>query len=464
MFFTPQALHFTGIGGIGMSGLAVIMHGLGCRVQGSDLKLSPVTERLAAQGIRVMLGHDSSHLGPDISTLVVTSAASPDNPEVLEAQKRGLPIVKRGELLAELMRARSGVAVGGSHGKTTTTSMIATIVVRSGLDPTVVVGGTVPALGGSNARLGRGNLLITESDESDGSFLELTPVLSVITNIDREHLDHFGDFDKVREAFIQFANRVAFYGAVVLCLDDPAASGIVPQIRRRVVTYGTGADALIRVTEAELAGAATHFRLKAGGADLGRFSVPLPGQHILLNAAAAIGVCLELGIHPDVIRGGLEDYRGAGRRMECRGEVAGIRIIDDYGHHPAEIRATLAALRLGTPGRLVVVFQPHRYTRTAALASEFATSFADADVVRVTDIYPASEPPIEGVTGAWLADQIQQSGHPDATYGGSMDETVTHLRRELRAGDVVVTQGAGNITEAGPRLLRALREEEQHAS
>jgi UDP-N-acetylmuramate--alanine ligase len=459
MFFVPQPLHFTGIGGIGMSGLAEIMHGLGCRVQGSDLRLSPVTERLAAQGIRVFQGHDAAHLGSSIQALITTSAAPPDNPELAEARRRGIPIVRRGELLAELMRARSGVAVGGSHGKTTTTSMIATVVVRSGLDPTVVVGGLVPAIGGSNARLGKGNLLITESDESDGSFLELSPVISVITNIDREHLDHYGTFDRLKQDFLRFANRVPFYGCVILCSDDPEANALLPFIRRRVMTYGTGPDAMLRVTRMAMSGAETRFHLETASGDLGEFSVPVPGRHIALNATAAAAVCLELGIHPDVVRGALAGFAGAGRRMELKGEAAGITVIDDYGHHPSEIRATLEALRLRQPRRLVVLFQPHRFSRTADLAADFAACFPDADAVRILDIYAASEPPIAGITGEWLATRIAAAGHPDVRYAGTLDAALLSLRGELQEGDLLVTLGAGNVTEAGPRLLAALRGE-----
>lgn len=457
MFFAPQPLHFTGIGGIGMSGLAGIMHGLGCQVQGSDLKLSAVTAKLEAQGIRVFAGHDAAHVGPEVQAIVVTSAAAGDNPEIAEARRRGIPIVRRGELLAELMRTRSGVAVGGSHGKTTTTSMIATIVVRAGLDPTVVVGGLVPALGGANARLGKGNLLITESDESDGSFLELAPVLSVITNIDREHLEHYGTFERLKEDFLRFANRVPFYGCVVICADDPAAASLLPAIRRRTIPYGAGADAKLRISQLSLDGSGSTFRLTLDGADLGEFRVGVPGHHTALNATAAAAVSLELGISPEVIRDGLAEFTGAGRRMEWKGSAGGVTVIDDYGHHPAEIRATIAALRLRRPGRLIVLFQPHRYSRTAALAGEFAACFAEADAVRVLDIYAASEPPREGITGEWLAERIRETGHRDVRYAGSLDQAVASLQDELRDGDLVVTQGAGSVTEAGPRLLAALR-------
>jgi UDP-N-acetylmuramate--alanine ligase len=457
MFFKPQALHFTGIGGIGMSGLAEICLAAGCPVSGSDLKPSAVTERLAALGARVEQGHRAENLG-EAEALVATSAAAYDNPELAEARRRGLPIVRRGELLAELMRQRTGIAMAGSHGKTTTTAMAAAIALHAGLDPTVAVGGRLPELGGATARLGRGRHLIAESDESDGSFLELAPVVSVITNVDREHLDHYGSFEKVREAFAQFANRTAFYGTVVLCADDAEASALEPGIRRRVLRYGRGAAAELRIG-AETGGAeGSSFTLAWRGADLGEFRLGVVGAHSVLNAAAAAGAALSIGVEPDMIRGALAAYRGVARRLELKGRAAGVTVVDDYGHHPTEIRATLAALRRLKPGRLAALFQPHRYTRTRDLMDEFADCFSEADLVRVTELYPASEAPIAGVSGEALAARLGAAGHPDARYAGPLEDAARSLARELRPGDLALTLGAGSVTQAGAWILESLKE------
>jgi len=457
MFFSPQPLHFTGIGGIGMSGLAEICHALGCAVTGSDAKLSPVTARLSGLGIRVTEGHAAENVPSEAAALIVTSAVKDDNPEVREARRRGLPVVKRGELLAELMRDRRGVAVGGSHGKTTTTSMIACAALHAGLDPTVFIGTLVPFLGGSNARLG-GEVFITECDESDGSFLDLAPVISVITNIDKEHLDHWGTFENARAAFLEFANRVSFQGVVVACIDDAHVREMLPRVRRRVITYGHAEDAMLRITESESGAAGSVFRLT----DAGEFRLNVLGTHNVLNAAAAVAVLRELGAGPDAIRAGLAEYRGTGRRMELKGQARGVTVIDDYGHHPTEVRATLEALRLTRPKRLVVLFQPHRYTRTQSLLEEFATAFGTADVVRVLDIYAASEAPIAGVTAEALVEKVRAAGHPDCRHAGALDAGAQALSKELRAGDLVLTLGAGSVTQAGGMILKSLSEEAVH--
>ncbi|MGC4054646.1 MAG: UDP-N-acetylmuramate--L-alanine ligase [Paludibaculum sp.] len=458
MFFEAQPLHFAGIGGIGMSGLAEIYHALGCAVTGSDVKLSAITSRLEQLGIRVREGHAAANLPADAAALIVTSALRPDNPELVEARRRGLPVVLRGELLADLMSGRKGVAVGGSHGKTTTTSMLACIALEAGLDPTVFIGTLVPFLNGSNARLG-GDLMITECDESDGSFLELAPAYSIVTNIDREHLDHYGTFENAKQAFVRFANRVAFRGAAILCVDDPEVRGVLPEIRRRTITYGTSPDAILRLSEIQTGTAGSRFRLALAGADLGTFELNVLGRHNVLNATAAIAAARELGVPLDQIRLGLAAYRGTGRRMELKGTARGITVMDDYGHHPTEVRATLAALRLTRPGRLVVLFQPHRYTRTRALMPEFAGAFGDADLVRIVDLYEASETPIEGVNSPALAEAVQAQGHPDCRYAGSLAQAVETMANELREGDLVLTLGAGSVTQAGPMLLARLRKE-----
>ncbi|MBI5087099.1 MAG: UDP-N-acetylmuramate--L-alanine ligase [Acidobacteria bacterium] len=461
MFLRPQPLHFTGIGGIGMSGLAELFHALGWPVTGSDAKLSPVTGRLARLGISVSEGHCAANLPPGAAALIATSALNPANPEVAEARRRGLPIVSRGELLAEFMRGRRGVAVGGSHGKTTTSSMAACIALQAGIDPTVFVGTLAPFLGGSNVRLG-GDVFITECDESDGSFLELSPLLAIITNVDREHLDFYGSFENVRAAFVKFANRTSFEGAVIACIDDEVVRALLPAVRRRVITYGHSAGAALHISQANPGPAGSEFTLHRHGQLLGRFSVGVPGAHNILNATAAIAACLELGVSLEAARAGLAAYAGTGRRMELKGAAAGITVVDDYGHHPTEVRATLDALRLAIPRRLFVIFQPHRYTRTQNLMDEFAGAFAAADVVRVLDIYSASEEPIPGVTAEVLATRITAAGHPDCRHIGALPGAVDELLGELRPGDLVLTLGAGSVTQAGPTILERLGKEAAH--
>lgn len=462
MFFSPQTLHFTGIGGIGMSALAQLARAAGCAVSGSDLKLSPVTNRLAGLGIAVFEGHSADNLPAGATALVVTSAASPDNPEVMEARRRGVPIVTRGELLAEMMQRHRGVAVAGSHGKTTTSSLLAAIAVESGIDPTVAIGALVPALNGSNARLGQGPWMIAEADESDGSFLELHPEFAILTNIDREHLDHYGSFDAARAAFARFVNQVSLTGAIAVCADDAEAMLLVPSVRRRIILYGRSAHAYVQIVDESSGPTGSTFTLVRDGNRLGDFTLPLLGSHNVLNAAGAVCIALAIGIGADVIQSALAHFRGPSRRMEIKGIEQGVTVIDDYGHHPTEIRATLKALRLLRPTRLIVLFQPHRYTRTQALLDEFAGAFADADSVRVLDVYAASETPIDGITGQSVAARIAASGHPDAVHVGSLSGAVASVLVELRPGDLVLTQGAGNITQAGEMILKGLRKEEIH--
>ena len=455
MFFRPQHLHFAGIGGIGMSGIAEVMLNLGYTVSGSDLKKSPITDRLESLGASVHEGHAAANLG-DAKALVVSSAVKADNPEVVEARRRPIPVIPRGELLAELMRLKYGIAVAGSHGKTTTTSMVAAILSHAGLDPTVVVGGRVKTMGGSNARVGNSDFLVVESDESDGSFLELMPILAVVTNIDREHLDHYGTFERVLDAFVQFVNRVPFYGAALVCLDDEHVRRMLPRVRRRMVTYGVSAQAELRIGEIKHGAAASEFSLRSGERDLGWFKLPVPGHHNVLNATAAIGIALELNVPVEKIRAGLATYGGVDRRMQIRGVEGGVTVMDDYGHHPTEVRATLAAARLGPYRRLLVLFQPHRYTRTQLLMDEFAQSFHVADRVWVMDIYAASEAPIEGVSGAALAARLRDFGHRGAQFAGGMDAGVEALAAEAGPGDLAVTLGAGSVSQAGEKILRAL--------
>jgi UDP-N-acetylmuramate--alanine ligase len=459
MFFPRADLHFTGIGGIGMSGLAEIALARGCRVAGSDLKRSAITERLESLGAKVYEGHAAANVSPEAAAVIYTSAAAPDNPELLEARRRGLPLVLRGEFLAQLMAGHRALAVAGSHGKTTTTSMVAAIALHAGLDPTVAVGGRLPALGGSNARAGAGEWFIAESDESDGSFLELSPEVAVITNIDREHMDHYGTMESVRAAFLKFANKPPFHGRVIACLDDAALADLLPSIRRKLLTYGRRSEADYRMVEETLAVDGGSFTLLQDGQRLGRFSLPMLGSHSLLNAAAAVAAALAIGASVEQIREALAAFRGPARRMEIKGEARGVTVVDDYGHHPTEIRATLAALRLARPKRLIVLFQPHRYTRTRSLWDEFGGAFRAADAVRITELYAASEKPIEGVSGQALTARVREAGHPNAEYAGSLEESARSVAREAQPGDLILTLGAGTITGAGSIILGELRKD-----
>ena len=456
MFFRPQHLHFTGIGGIGMSGIAEVLLNLGYGISGSDLKLSPITERLESMGARVYEGHTAANV-TGARALVVSSAVDEQNPEVQEARRLQIPVIPRGELLAELMRLKYGIAVAGSHGKTTTTSMIAAILNCAGLDPSVMVGGRSAILGGSNARVGKSEFLVVESDESDGSFLKLAPIIAVVTNIDREHLDHYPSLDAIRAAFIEFSNKVPFYGATIVCLDDPNVQGILPEIKRRTITYGTTSQADIEATDIRCGHFSSDFCLHRRTADFGRFHLSVPGQHNVLNAIAAAGVALELEVKPDIIREALADFSGVDRRFQIRGKERGITVVDDYGHHPTEIRATLDAAQLCGFRHIHVLFQPHRYTRTFHLMDEFARAFHPADSVFVTEIYAASEAPMEGVTAEALVERMRQFGHRHAEFVGSLDCGVQALLRSAEEGDLVLTLGAGNIWQAGDKLLSKLR-------
>ena len=458
MFFKPQHFHFTGIGGIGMSGIAEVLLTLGYRISGSDQRLSPTTERLTKLGATVYEGHQASNIG-DAKVLVVTSAVDETNAEVREARRLGIPVIPRGELLAELMRLKFGIAVAGSHGKTTTTSMTAAVLSHAGLDPTVVVGGKVGTLGGANARLGKSDFLVVESDESDGSFLKLAPIVAVVTNIDREHLDHYSSIEEIRNAFVDFVNKVPFYGAAILCLDDENIQQVLSRVLRRVITYGFSSQADLRIVDANCIPFQSEFNLRFKGADLGRFTIRVPGRHNVWNATAAIAVALELEVPPDTIREGLKTYAGVDRRFQVRGEAKGIKIIDDYGHHPTEIRATLGAAKLCQFRKVHVLFQPHRYTRTAALMDDFACAFHQADSVFVLDIYGASEKPIEGVSGQALAERIRGFGHRGVSYAGNIDDAAKAVAAVAEPGDAVITLGAGSVWQAGDKVLSILRGE-----
>ena len=455
MFFKPQPVHFTGIGGIGMSGLAEVLLELGYRVSGSDLRLSAITKRLAERGAVIHEGHAAENIA-GANAVIVSSAVRPGNPEVVEARRLGIPVIPRGELLAELMRLKYGIAVAGSHGKTTTTSMVAAILMSAGKDPTVVVGGLSATMRGSNARVGKGDYLVVESDESDGSFLKLAPILAVVTNIDREHLDHYADLDEIKAAFIEFVNKVPFYGVAILCLDDENVQSILPRINRRVLTYGVSAQAGMRVTRASSGHLATQFHLEYQSRDLGCFRLQIPGEHNILNAAAAAAIGLELDVPVETIREALAAFGGVDRRFQIKGSEGGVTVIDDYGHHPTEIRATLAAARACSYAHVHVLFQPHRYTRTQALMDDFARAFHQADTVHLLDIYAASETPIPGITSQALAARMEEFGHRGAHYAGTMDAGIQSIAAAAATGDAVLTLGAGNVSQAGPRILEFL--------
>ena len=454
-FHNFQRIHFVGIGGIGMSGIAEVLLTLGYSVSGSDLKATPITRRLERLGATVHYGHSASNVG-SAHVLVISSAVRPENPEVREALRRKIPVIPRAEMLAELMRLKKGIAVAGAHGKTTTTSMTASILGAAGLDPTFVVGGRVNAVG-ATARLGNGEYMVVEADESDRTFLLLAPVVAVVTTIDREHLDQYASLEDIQNAFLQFVNRVPFYGAAILCLDEPNVQAILPGVRRPVITYGTTNQADLQISEVALRGPQSDFRLRYKGEDLGMFHLNAPpGIHNVRNAAAASAVGLYLNVPAELIRDGLEKFQGVGRRFEVKGVFNGVSLIDDYGHHPAEIRATLDAARGCNYGRLLVLFQPHRYTRTQHLWDEFCRAFNQADVLVLTDIYPASEPPIEGITGEALSAAVSAAGHRSVRFRASMTEALDELVREAKAGDAILTIGAGSVGRAADELAARL--------
>lgn len=443
-----------------MCGLAELLHNQGYRISGSDLKDGPTVQRLRALGVEVQIGHNASNVG-GADVVVYSSAVRKNNPELLEAEKLKLPVIPRAEMLAEVMRLKNGIAVGGSHGKTTTTSLIAHLLQTAGLDPTAVIGGRVRAgeSDATGARLGSGEFLVAEADESDGSFLRLSPVIAVITNIDPEHLDHYGNFEAVQEAFVAFANRIPFWGLAIVCIDHPGVQAILPRLTRRTLSYGFSPQADLIASDLEVCDGGTRFRVRHHGTELGSLWIPLPGKHNVLNALAALAVALELEIPFATATRAFQSFLGVERRFETKGEATGVRVVDDYGHHPAEIRATLAAAREAQPKRVVVIFQPHRYTRTQSLFEEFATAFHDADLVLLTEVYSAGEDPIPGVDAASLGNAIRAHGHRNVHCVPELDQTIDALLPELQAGDLVITLGAGSVSKLGPVLLRRLREQ-----
>ena len=452
MFATSQHAHFIGIGGIGMSGIAEILLNQKMKVSGSDLRRSAITDRLAQLGAIIYEGHEAAHVG-DATVVVTSSAVNPANPEVLEAHARKIPVIQRAEMLAELMRLKYGIAIAGMHGKTTTTSMVASVLGAGGLDPTVVVGGRVDAMG-SNARLGASQYLVAEADESDRSFLKLSPILAVVTNLDREHMDCYSDMEDVERAFLAFMDRVPFYGAVTACIDNAQLAGILPRAHRRVFTYGTAREASYRLEPLAVEGRAfSRFQVVTATTVLGPFELHVPGRHNVLNATAAVAIAHQLEIDPAKIAEGVSHFRGVDRRFQRHGEVHGITVIDDYGHHPTEIRATLAAARECGYRQIHVVFQPHRYTRTHDLLDQFGGAFVDADSVTVLPIYAASETPIPGVTAELLANRIEG---PQVEFAGDFAAALERVTGKAREGDLILTLGAGSVSQLAPQIVAAL--------
>lgn len=458
MFRKTQHIHLVGIGGSGMSGIAEVLLTMGYKVSGSDLQASETTRRLEELGGRIAIGHQESNIG-EAQVVVISSAVAATNPEVLAAKAKQVPVIPRAEMLAELMRLKFGVAIAGAHGKTTTTSMVANVLASGGLDPTMVIGGKVNALG-SHARLGRGELLVAEADESDGSFLRLSPTIVAVTNLDREHLDHYGSMEKIYDSFLEFINKIPFYGLAVLCSDDERLHSLFPRIVKRYHTYGLnerpGVVPDFKATDIVLKQWGAEFRAHFRGKNLGPFRLAVPGIHNVSNALAAIAIGVELDVPVDLIRKGLAAFTGVERRFHLRGEANGIMVVDDYGHHPTEVKATLAAAKQGWDRRLVVLFQPHRYSRTRDLITEFTHAFDQADLLFMTDIYAAGEAPIPGVSGSALADSIKAAGHQGVTFVEKKETLPDQVLPHLQPGDLVVTLGAGDIWKAGTGLLARL--------
>ncbi|OQY45400.1 MAG: UDP-N-acetylmuramate--L-alanine ligase [Desulfobacteraceae bacterium 4572_87] len=452
-FGKAKHIHFVGIGGIGMSGLAELLINLGYIVSGSDLKDSAATQRLKGLGCHVYKGHNGNNV-QEADVVVYSSAIGLRNPEILQAKEGYVPVIPRAEMLSELMRLKYGVAIAGAHGKTTTTSMVASILTKGALDPTVVIGGRLDIWGGSNAKLGQGDVLVAEADESDGSFLTLSPTIAVVTNIDHEHMEHYGSMAAIRRTFVDFINKIPFYGTAILCQDNEEIQGIIPQLKKRYITYGMSAQADLRGKDLKNEKWGTSLEVIYRNHSMGRISVGMPGEHNALNALAATAVGLELDLEMGVIREGLTALGGLARRLQIKGERNGVLFMDDYGHHPTEIMATLKTVKACWPkNRLVVVFQPHRYTRTQALLDRFVISFNDADFLMVTPIYPAGEQPIEGITAEHLVKGIKDHGHKEALLCPDLCEVVPMLKKRMKPGDLVLTLGAGNIYREGERFL-----------
>lgn len=455
MYGRIRKIHFIGIGGIGMSGIAELLLNQGYAVSGSDLRESDTTRRLRELGGEISIGHSEENVS-GVDVVVTSTAVKSENPEVLAAHREHIAVIPRAEMLAELMRMKYGIAVAGTHGKTTTTSMMAMVLTHAGIDPTAVIGGKLDAIG-SNAKLGRGKFLVAEADESDGSFMHLSPTIAVVTNIDEDHLDFYSGIDEIREIFVDFVNKVPFYGRAVLCLDDPQVQEILPLVKKRYLTYGLSSQADFHATEIRMRQGRTSFLAHYQGEELGRISFRMPGRHNVLNALAVLAVAMELGVPFRTIVGGFRNFGGVQRRFQLRDEIDGVMLIDDYGHHPAEIRATLAAAKSGWKKRVVAVFQPHRYSRTKGLFDDFVTAFYQADKLIVTDVYAAGEDPIEGATGAALVQGIREHGHRDVSFCASLEEAAAHLEQAVEPGDMVITLGAGNVNQVCQLLADRMR-------
>jgi len=449
-----EHIHFVGIGGIGMSGIAEVLLNLGYHISGSDIKETEVTRRLQALGCEISYGHRKENVR-EVDVVVISSAIRQGNPEVEVAEQRLIPVIPRAEMLAELMRMKIGIAIAGTHGKTTTTSLIATVLAAGGLDPTVVIGGRLNSIG-SNARLGQGDFLVAEADESDGSFLKLMPTIAVVTNIDPEHLDYYHGIDEIKETFLSFLNKIPFYGLAVLCLDHPNIQSLIPRLKKRFTTYGLSTQADFQAKEIVFEGLSTTFDVLHHQKEIGRLRIQMPGLHNVYNALATLATAFELDIPFHVVQETLRDFSGIQRRFQIKGEKKGILIVDDYGHHPVEIMATLRAARAGWERRIVAVFQPHRYTRTQALFHDFLTAFNEANVLILTDIYPAGEDRIDGVEARALFEGIREYGHKDVTYIADKKQIVDHLLRVTTPGDLVITLGAGDIWQVSEELVKRL--------
>lgn len=467
LFDTNRRIHFVGIGGIGMSGIAEVLLNLGYHVGGSDLAESETTRRLAALGAQVAYGHRAEQVTPETDVVVISSAVKFSNPEVIRARELMIPVIPRAEMLAELMRLKYGIAVAGTHGKTTTTSLVAAVLAQAHLDPTMVIGGKLNVLG-SNARLGQSRFLVAEADESDGTFVLLSPTIVVVTNIDAEHLDFYGDLEKAKAAYLAFINRIPFYGRAVLCLDSVNVRALLPYVHKRFVTYGLSPEAEFTARDLQVSGLTTHCEIWHGQEHLGRLRLNLPGRHYALNALAVVAVARELGILFTQVQEALEAFAGIQRRFEVKGEEAGVMVVDDYAHHPEELRATLRAAREGVARggdrRLIALFQPHRYTRTRDLFADFLSAFDDADVLMLTEVYAAGEESIEGVTGETLYRALKKRGHADVRFVPQKEELATAMLEVVQAGDIVLTLGAGDIYRIGVELLSRLRAGGAHAS
>jgi UDP-N-acetylmuramate--alanine ligase len=457
MFTSIKKLHFVGIGGIGMSGIAEILIDQGFTITGSDRAASDNTERLAALGAHIFVGHQASNVEKDVDAIVYSSAIPQDNPEIVVAHQRKIPVIRRAEMLAEVMRLKYGIGIAGTHGKTTTTSMVSLVLMEGGVDPTVIVGGRLHGLAGSNARMGKGEFIVVEADEFDRSFLSITPTIAVLTTLETDHLDCYRDLEDIKSAFIQFASKVPFYGFVVLCLDEPALQDIMPKLKKKIITYGLNGQADLQAVDIAHKQNRSRFTVLQHGQELGEVELQIPGKHNVQNALAAIAVGLELGVPFDKVKAGIEKFTGVFRRWEIKAEVGGITVVDDYAHHPTEIKATLAGVKAGWRRRVICVFQPHLYSRTRDFYDEFGRSFFNADILVLTDIYPAREEPIQGVTGELIVNAAKEFGHKRVEYIPDKTKVPAFLMDIKQPGDIIITMGAGDIWRFGEEFIRQLK-------